>query len=145
MTRTLALAAILVASPAAASVQQMIATETTRQIGAQWAPTALRIAKLESGYRCNATGPKTRHGRAKGVFQVMPATARGMGYNPARLHECGYGIAAGVSHMRLCIAAGVRTQAQMASCHVAGTHGWKVRLKPRAERYKQKYVQRSAR
>ena len=145
MTRTLALAAILASTPAAASVQQMIATETTRQIGAQWTPTALRIAKLESGYRCNAVGPKTRHGRARGVFQVMPGTARSMGYNPARLHECGYGIAAGVSHMRLCIASGVRTQAQMASCHVSGTHGWKVWLKPRAERYKQKYVQRSAR
>ncbi len=145
MTRILALAAILASTPATASVQQMIATETTRQIGAQWAPTALRIAKLESGYRCNATGPKTRHGRARGVFQVMPATARSMGYNPARLHECGYGIAAGVSHMRLCIASGVRTQAQMASCHVSGFHGWKVRLKPRAERYKQKYVRNAAR
>ena len=139
------LVAILASTPATASVQQMIATETTRQIGAQWTPTALRIAKLESGYRCNATGPKTRHGRARGVFQVMPGTAKAMGYNPARLHECGYGIAAGVTHMRLCIASGVRTQAQMASCHVSGFHGWKVRLKPRAERYKQKYVQRSAR
>jgi hypothetical protein len=145
MIRTLALAAILSTSPAAASVQQMIATETTRQIGAQWTPTALRIAKLESGYRCDATGPRTRHGRAKGVFQVMPGTARAIGYNPARLHECGYGIAAGVAHMRACIASGVRTQAQMASCHVAGTHGWKVRLKPRAERYKQKYVRSAAR
>jgi len=145
MTRTLALAAMLSTSPAAASVQQMIATETTRQIGAQWTTTALRIAKLESGYRCNAVGPKTRHGRAKGVFQVMPVTARAMGYNPARLHECGYGIAAGVTHMRLCIASGVRTPTQMASCHVAGTNGWKVRLNARAERYKQKYVQRSAR
>jgi hypothetical protein len=145
MTRTLALAAILATSPAAASVQQMIATETTRQIGAQWTPTALRIAKLESGYRCNAVGPQTRHGRAKGVFQVMPGTARAMGYNPARLHECAYGIAAGVAHMRACIASGVRTQAQMASCHVSGFHGWKVRLKPRAERYKQKYVRNAAR
>jgi hypothetical protein len=145
MTRTLALAAMLSASPAAASVQQMIATETTRQIGAQWTPTALRIAKLESGYRCNATGPKTRHGRARGVFQVMPGTARSMGYNPARLHECGYGIAAGVTHMRLCIASGVRNASQMASCHVSGFHGWKVRLKPRAERYKQKYVRNAAR
>jgi hypothetical protein len=147
MTRTIAAAfcSIISASPASSSVQQMIATETTRQIGAQWTPTALRIAKLESGYRCNATGPKTRNGRARGVFQVMPGTARGMGYNPARLHECGYGIAAGVSHMRMCIASGVRTQAQMASCHVAGTHGWKVRLNARAERYKQKYVRNAAR
>ena len=145
MIRPLALAAILSTSPAAASVQQMIATETTRQIGAQWTPTALRIAKLESGYRCNATGPKTRQGRARGVFQVMPGTARAMGYNPARLHECGYGIAAGVAHMRLCIASGVRTPTQMASCHVAGTHGWKVRLNARAERYKQAYVRNAAR
>jgi hypothetical protein len=145
MSRTLALAAILAASPAAASVQQMIATETTRQIGAQWTPTALRIAKLESGFRCNAVGPKTRHGRARGVFQVMPGSARGLGYNPARLHECGYGISAGIAHMRLCIASGVRTPTQMASCHVSGSHGWKVRLKPRAERYKQKYVRNAAR
>ena len=145
MKHALTIAAILTASPAVASVQQMIATETTRQIGTQWTPTALRIAKLESGFRCNATGPRTRHGRAKGVFQVMPGTARAMGYNPARLHECGYGIAAGVAHMRLCIASGVRTGAQMASCHVAGTHGWKVRLNARAEQYKQKYVRNAAR
>jgi hypothetical protein len=147
MTRTIAAAfcSIISASPAAASVQQMIATETTRQIGAQWTPTALRIAKLESGFRCNAVGPKTRHGRARGVFQVMPGSARGLGYNPARLHECGYGIAAGIAHFKMCIASGVRTQAQMASCHVAGTHGWKVRLNARAERYKQKYVRNAAR
>tara|TARA_R110000868_G_scaffold6894_4_gene38283 strand:- start:7424 stop:7861 length:438 start_codon:yes stop_codon:yes gene_type:complete len=140
MTRTLALAAILVASPATASVQQMIATETTRQIGAQWTPTALRIAKLESGYRCNATGPKTRHGRARGVFQVMPATARGMGYNPARLHECGYGIAAGIAHFKMCIKHGVKTNAEMASCHISGWGAFKKRLNPKAEKYRQKYI-----
>lgn len=144
-TLTLTIAALLSTSPAAASVQQMIAVETTRQIGSQWVQTALRIAKLESGFRCNAVGPRTRQGRAKGVFQVMPQTARGMGYNPARLHECGYGIAAGIAHMRLCIASGVRTQAQMASCHVSGFHGWKVRLNARAERYKAKYVRNAAR
>ena len=145
MTRTLAFAALLSASPATASVQQMIAAETTRQIGPKWIETALRIAKLESGFRCNAVGPRTRQGRARGVFQVMPQTARGMGYNPARLHECVYGIAAGIAHMRLCIASGVRSHAQMASCHVSGFHGWKVRLKPRAERYKTKYVRNAAR
>jgi len=131
---------LVAASPAIASVQQMIATETTRQIGAQWVPTALRIAKLESGYRCNAVGPRTRHGRARGVFQVMPATARGMGYNPARLHECGYGIAAGVSHMRLCIVSGVKTSSQMASCHLTGVGGWQRRLNARSENYRNKYI-----
>ena len=75
MTRTLALAAMLSASPAAASVQQMIATETTRQIGAQWTPTALRIAKLESGFRCNAVGPQTRQGE-RGVSGHARNSAR---------------------------------------------------------------------
>lgn len=131
---------LIAASPAIASVQQMIATETTRQIGAKWVPTALRIAKLESGYRCNAVGPRTRHGRAQGVFQVMPGTARAMGYSPARLRECGYGIAAGVSHMRLCIASGVKTSNQMASCHLTGVGGWKRRLNARSENYRNKYI-----
>lgn len=145
MRHALTFAALLAVTPAAASVPQLVADETTRQIGAQWVPTALRLAKLESGFRCNATGPRTRHGRAKGVFQVMPNTARTMGFNPARLHECGYGIAAGLEHFKRCIKAGVRTHSEMASCHVSGFHGWKVRLNKRAERYKQKYVRLAAR
>jgi len=146
LKHALTLAAMLAVTPAAAaSVPQLIADETTRQIGAQWVPTALRLAKLESGFRCNATGPRTRHGRAKGVFQVMPGTARAMGFNQARLHECHYGIVAGVAHMRHCIASGVRTHAQMASCHVSGFYGWKVRLNKRAENYKRKYVRLAAR
>ena len=140
MKYALAFCCIVAASPVAASVKDMVSREAEKQLGKQWVSTAVRLAQIESGFRCNAVGPKTRHGRAKGVFQVMPATARGMGYNPARLHECGYGIAAGLAHMRLCISSGVRTQAQMASCHVSGSHGWKVRLNNRSENYRRQYV-----
>lgn len=145
MKHAIALTVMLVASPAAASVQQLIANETTRQIGAQWVPTALKIAKLESGFRCNATGPKTRYGRAKGVFQVMPGTARAMGYNPARLHECNYGISAGLAHMKMCIRYGVKTHAQMASCHVSGWGSFNRRLNKRAETYRNKYIRMAQR
>lgn len=122
------------------AVADMVAAETARRLGAQWVPTALKLAKIESSYNCGAVGPRTRHGNARGVLQVMPASARALGYDPRRLNECQYGISAGVAHMASCIQSGVRTHAQMASCHVAGTYGWRARLHPRAEKYRRSYV-----
>jgi len=122
------------------AVADMVAAETSRRLGAQWVPTALKLAKIESSFNCGAVGPRTRHGNARGVLQVMPGSARALGYDPRRLNECQYGIAAGVAHMASCIQSGVRTHAQMAACHVAGTYGWKARLNPRAERYRREYV-----
>jgi len=122
------------------AVAEMVARETTKQIGAQWVPTALKLAQIESSYNCAAVGPRTRHGNARGVLQVMPGSARALGYDARRLNECGYGIAAGVAHMESCIKSGVRTHAQMASCHVAGTYGWRTRLNARAEKYRRSYV-----
>lgn len=122
------------------AVAEMVAAETARRLGAQWVPTALKLAKIESSFNCGAVGPRTRHGNARGVLQVMPASARALGYDPRRLNECQYGIAAGVAHMASCIQSGVRTHAQMASCHVAGTYGWRARLNPRAEKYRREYI-----
>lgn len=122
------------------AVANMVAAETMRQIGEKWVPTALKLAKIESSYNCGAVGPRTRHGNARGVLQVMPGSARALGYDPRRLNECQHGIAAGVAHMAACLQSGVRTHAQMASCHVAGTHGWKVRLNARSEKYRRQYV-----
>lgn len=127
------------------AVADMVARETVKQIGAQWVPTALKLAQIESSYNCAAVGPRTRHGNARGVLQVMPGSARALGYDPRRLNECGYGIAAGVAHMESCIKSGVRTHAQMASCHVAGTYGWRTRLNARSERYKKEYVRLASR
>ncbi len=44
---------------------------------------ALSIAKAESGF---SHEKKSRYG-AVGVFQLMPSTAKKMGYNPYQLHE----------------------------------------------------------
>jgi len=121
-------------------VQKIVARQAAQKLGPQWVDAALRIAKLESGFNCKATGPATRHGRARGVMQVMPGSARAMGYNPSRLHECEYGVAAGIAHMALCVQSGVKTVQEMGRCHVAGVGGWNKRLSRNAERYKQRYA-----
>lgn len=121
-------------------VQKIVARQAAQKLGPKWVDAALRIAKLESGFNCKATGPATRHGRARGVMQVMPGSARALGYDPRRLHECEYGVAAGIAHMALCVQSGVRNVQEMGRCHVAGVGGWNKRLNRSAERYKQRYV-----
>jgi membrane-bound lytic murein transglycosylase MltF len=66
--------------------------------------------------RCRRTGARGE----QGVMQVMPGSARALGYDPSKLHDCEYGLAAGSAHMKLCIQHGVRTTQEMARCHVAG-------------------------
>lgn len=128
-------AAFAHAEPSRDGVRAIVAEETRRQLGERWVPVALRIAHVESGFNPRAVGPRTRHGRALGVFQVMPGSARALGYDPRRLLEPRYGAAAGVAHMRLCIAHGVRTDAEMARCHLAGVGGWKRRGDATSRRY----------
>lgn len=96
------------------SVQTMIAEHVTARIGSQWVGTALRIAKIESGYRCNA-----RNGRAVGIFQnTNPAM---FGVSRAAALTCDGGIRAGVAHMAMCIGKGATTHRMMLICHNAGT------------------------
>jgi hypothetical protein len=125
------------------AVADLTARTANAMLGPEWVASAVGLAKLESGLRCNARGPKVRsHGgdRALGALQVMPRTARAMGLDPSRLTECEYGITAGIMHMRMCLDSGVHTRAQMAACHVAGVKGWNRRLARRPERYKQQYI-----
>jgi soluble lytic murein transglycosylase-like protein len=123
-----------------AEIAGIVATEARRQLGEKWVSTALRIAHVESRFNHRATGPKTRHGRALGTMQVLPGSARKLGFDPRRLHEPHYGVQAGIAHMRACIASGVRTERQMAACHVAGPAGWQRRLARKPEKYKLQYV-----
>lgn len=95
-------------------IQTMIAEHVSARIGSQWVGTALRIAKIESGYRCNA-----RNGRAVGIFQnTNPAM---FGVSRAAALTCDGGIRAGVAHMHHCIAKGAHTSAQMMRCHNSGS------------------------
>lgn len=96
------------------AVQTMIADRVCAQIGCQWTSTALRIAHIESRFRCNA-----RNGRAVGIFQnTNPAM---FGVSRGEALTCSGGIRAGVAHMAMCIGKGARTGAQMMRCHNSGS------------------------
>jgi hypothetical protein len=96
-------------------VNEMIADHVSSRIGSEWVPTAIQIARIESGGRCGAVN---RSG-ATGVMQVMHPERFGVSRAYAR--TCEGGIQAGVSHMAACIAKGARTHYQMMVCHNAGT------------------------
>ena len=97
-----------------AAVRSMIGSEVCAQIGCQWTSTALRIAQIESRFNCSA-----RNGRAVGVFQnTNPAM---FGVSRAAALTCSGGVRAGVAHMRMCLAKGARSSAQMMRCHNSGS------------------------
>lgn len=98
----------------------LVAERAKATLGKEWVDTAIHIAHKESRFNCKATGPLAKGSRAMGVMQVMPGTARGMGFNPRNLHDCQYGIDAGLEHMRRCMAAGASTERQMIRCHQTG-------------------------
>ena len=121
------------------AVAKAVADEARKRLGEEHVNSALRITKLESGFRCHVLGPKTKHGRAVGPLQVLPSSARALGVED--LHkDCKAQITAGILHMEKCLQAGAKTYKDMAACHVAGWGGWNKRLNRRAERYKQKYI-----
>ena len=92
MQKAVLVGALLLSTPVFADVPSVIAATVRREIGEQWVIPALKIAKIESGYNCKATGPATKHGRAKGVFQLMDGSARALGFSPRRMHDCNEGI-----------------------------------------------------
>jgi len=122
------------------AVADEVAKTAQYRLGSEWVDTALKITKIESGFRCNAVGPRVHGGRARGAMQVMPGTARALGYAPNELTTCEVGIEAGIAHMRRCLDAGVKTPTQMAACHVAGWGGWNTKLRKKSEMYKHQYV-----
>lgn len=125
--------------PSKAKVAEMVAKEARARLGNEHVESALRLTKLESGYRCHVLGPKTRHGRAVGPLQVLPSSARALGVED--LHkDCKAQITAGILHMEKCISVGAKTYNQLAACHVAGWGGWNKKLNRKAQAYRAKYV-----
>jgi len=134
----------VIASQKKRVVIDRITTVVRKELGEEWVASALKIAKVESGYQCHVTGPKTRHGRAKGVFQLIDSSARTLGFDPGKMYDCNENIAAGVAHMKVCIKYGVKDPRGMAACHVAGWNRWNVKLAKQHERYKQRYINMAA-
>lgn len=105
----------------ASSSQKLIAAEARRQGVPEGF--ALRIAKIESGQRCDAVGPRTRSGRAQGPLQIMPGSARALGHSGGPLNNCGAGLHYGMKHLAMCYRLAGGNQPLAARCHLAGPGG----------------------
>lgn len=102
---------------------------------------AVRIAHVESRFNCGAVGPKTRHGHARGVLQVLPSSAESLEPGSSRrLNDCATGIRVGVAHMRRCMDAGAHSGELIARCHVGGVLALRSKLRRGAEAYARSYV-----
>jgi len=127
-------------------VKKVVERQARQELGAKWVNVAVKIANTESRFNTRAVGPVVKTGKeqqqARGVMQVLPSSARALGFHDiARLtRDDEYSVAAGIAHMKACIASGVTTDAEMSACHVSGVMGWKVKLNRRAEQYKRQYV-----
>ena len=103
-----------------AEVRALVANEATRQ----GVPVALAYAvtHVESRFRCDAIGPQTRHGRARGPLQIIASSARALGFGGAdsELASCGAGLRYGMAHLRRCLDLAGGDNARAATCHVQG-------------------------
>lgn len=99
---------------------------------------ALRVAKIESNYNCNAVG---RRGEV-GPLQILPATARTLGYSNIRRASCQTKVDAGMAYLARCYHKAGGNWGRAAACHNAGESALKWRRYPASVR---KYVQRVVR
>lgn len=94
----LAFGVLIFASPAQAkNVQGMVAAEAVRQ-GVP-VSLAMSIAKHESNFKCHVIGKQGE----RGVMQIKPSTARGVGYKGpiSALSNCQTGIRYGMIYLRM--------------------------------------------
>lgn len=76
---------------------------------------ALRVAKVESGVRCGRTGAAGE----KGPLQILPSTARALGYKNIRAASCATQTDAGMKHLAICWKK-TRSLWRAAACHNQG-------------------------
>lgn len=98
MKHVILVGALVISTPAlATSVPDMVREEAIRQ----GVPVnlALAVAKSESNFNCGAVG----RGGERGVMQIKPSTARGLGYrgSPAGLNNCRVGIRYGMVYLKM--------------------------------------------
>ncbi len=76
---------------------------------------ALRVAKVESGVKCGRTGAAGE----KGPLQILPSTARALGYKNIRGASCATQTDAGMKHLAMCWKK-TRNLWRAAACHNQG-------------------------
>lgn len=99
---------------------------------------ALRVAKIESGLNCHAVGSRGE----VGPLQILPSTARSIGYRNLRGASCRTKVDAGMKYLARCYHGAKGNWGRAAACHNAGEGALKWKRYPVSVR---KYVQRVAR
>lgn len=100
---------------------------------------ALKVCKIESNCNLYATGPRTKHGRHYGAFQIRPSSAARFGYAGGSLQGLP-GLQYGMAHLADCYRRAGGIDHLAARCHVAGPASITRRIGPWAERYAQRYT-----
>lgn len=83
---------------------------------------AYAVTHVESGFRCDAVGPKTRHGHAYGPLQILASSAARLGFtgSTSALRSCGAGLHYGMAHLAQCWRMSGGSYRNAAHCHVQG-------------------------
>jgi len=77
---------------------------------------ALRVAKQETGVRCGLIGAAGE----RGPLQILPASARGLGYKNIRSASCAKQTEAGMAHLAMCWREADGDRRAAARCHNGG-------------------------
>ena len=85
---------------------------------------ALKIAKIESGIRC---GVHNRHSGATGPMQILPSTARHLGFRNIRGSSCATQVHAGMKYLAFCVNFAHGNLYNAARCYNAGPGGMRSR------------------
>lgn len=77
---------------------------------------AAAVSKVESNNRCDVVGSSGE----RGPLQVLPSTAKHIGFPRVARGGCAYQIRAGIHHLRLCLNANRNNKWLAAACHNQG-------------------------
>lgn len=92
---------------------------------------ALQVAQHETGVQCGKIGSNGE----RGPLQVLPSTARKLGYKNIRKASCAEQTDAGMAHLAICYRGMGGNRWYAAACHNQGVSAISGRVKKRAKRY----------
>lgn len=92
---------------------------------------ALQVAQKETGVRCGEIGASGE----RGPLQILPSTARQMGYKNIRKASCAEQTDAGMAHLAECYRGMGGNRWYAAACHNQGLSAISGKLKKRSKRY----------
>lgn len=111
------IAAMIFSSPGHAKDATQMVKSSARSHGVP-APFALKMAKLESGVKCNNNN---RRSTASGPLQILSGTARALGYKGnIRKASCSTQTEYGMRHLAMCYKLAKGNEALAKRCHQQG-------------------------